>query len=307
MAPKSKAVFVTGATGFIGRRVVAALLKAGRKVIATDVVSPRGSDLGCPFYVADVRDITRHAPVVAEGCESIVHCGGISGPMLLQDNAAEVIDINVRGTAQLLSLASDLKLRRFVSLSSVSAYGDTPEFELVDENVRLSASTFYGTSKAASDLVLQSFVRERGLSAIALRIGWVYGPGRVTDAIIQPLVRSAKGEPLQLEAGAQQRLQFVHVDDVVSAIHAALDAVAPTVAAYNINGSETVTVGDIFDLVARQLPTIRAQIGPGLLPGADQQGKMLLNAAARDLGWKPEISFPEGLRAYVSWLQENPY
>lgn len=307
MPSRKKAVLVTGATGFIGRRVIAALLQADRRVIATDVVGPRDHEPGCRFYVADVRDITRHTPVLAQDCDSIIHCGGISGPMLLEDNGAEVVDINVRGTAQLLSVAAELGLGRVVCLSSVSAYGDTPGFELVDETTPLSASTFYGTSKAASDLVLQTFARQRGLSAVALRIGWVYGPGRVTDAIIQPLVRSARGAAYTLDAGAQQRLQFVHVEDVVSAILAAHDAADLPSPAYNINGSETVTVGEIFDLVARQLPAIRAQIGPGLLPGADQQGKMLLTAAARDLGWTPQISFVEGLKAYVSWLQDNPY
>ncbi len=307
MAKKPKAVLVTGAAGFIGRRVVQALVEKGQHVIGTDVARPRDGELPCDFYVADVRDITRHAGVIAQQCDSIVHCGGISGPMLLNDNAAEVLDINIRGTSQLLSLASQTGLRRFVSLSSVSAYGNTPGIDLVDETAPLSASTFYGTSKAASDLVLQSYVQNLGLSAVALRIGWVYGPGRVTDAIIQPLVRSARGEPYRLEAGAEHRLQFVHVDDVVSAVTAALEAKAPAAIAYNINGAETVTVGEIFDLIARQLPSIRAEIGPGPLPGADIQGKMILEAARRELHWTPSVSFIDGLRAYVAWLQNNPY
>jgi UDP-glucuronate 4-epimerase len=307
VAKTLKAVLVTGAAGFIGRRVVEALIELGHRVIGTDVAKPREGELPCDFYVADVRDITRHAGVISQQCDSIIHCGGISGPMLLQDNAAEVLDINIRGTSQLLSLASQVGVRRFVSLSSVSAYGNTPGIDLVYENARLSASTFYGTSKAASDLILQSYVQNLGLSAVALRIGWVYGPGRVTDAIIQPLVRSAKGEPYRLEAGAEHRLQFVHVDDVVSAVIAALAAQSPKTVTYNINGGETVTVGEIFDLIARQLPSIRAEIGPGPLPGADVQGKMILEAARRDLNWVPKVSFVDGLRAYVLWLQNNPY
>jgi nucleoside-diphosphate-sugar epimerase len=300
-------VLVTGAAGFIGRRVVKALAEQGKRVIGTDVAKPADDELPCDFYAADIRDITRHAGVIAGQCDSIIHCGGISGPMLLQDNPAEVLDINIRGTSQLLSLAHQTGLRRFVSLSSVSAYGNTPRLDLVNETAPLSASTFYGTSKAASDLILQSYAANLGLSAVALRIGWVYGPGRVTDAIIQPLVRSAKGAAYRLDAGAEHRLQFVHADDVVSAILAAFNA--PTLAGtvYNINGAETVTVGEIFDLIARQIPSIRAAIGPGLLPGADVQGKMMLSAAHRDLGWKPRVSMVDGLRSYVTWLQHNPY
>jgi UDP-glucose 4-epimerase len=307
MAKSAKTVLVTGAAGFIGRRVVKALAEQGKRVIGTDVAKPADDELPCDFYAADIRDITRHAGVIAGQCDSIIHCGGISGPMLLQDNPAEVLDINIRGTSQLLSLAHQTGLRRFVSLSSVSAYGNTPRLDLVNETAPLSASTFYGTSKAASDLILQSYAANLGLSAVALRIGWVYGPGRVTDAIIQPLVRSAKGAAYRLDAGAEHRLQFVHADDVVSAILAAFNA--PTLAGtvYNINGAETVTVGEIFDLIARQIPSIRAAIGPGLLPGADVQGKMMLSAAHRDLGWKPRVSMVDGLRSYVTWLQHNPY
>lgn len=308
MSNQAKAVFLTGAAGYIGQRVMHALAARGEKVIATDVAKP-SSELpkGVEFYVADVRDVVRHAAAVAR-CGSIIHCGGISGPMLFGDNPAELLDINIRGTTQLLSLAASHGMRRFVTLSSVSAYGDTPAgMEIVTENAPLRASTVYGSSKAASDIVVETYVRNLGLSAVALRIGWVYGPGRMTDAIIQPVVRSARGEAFAMASGADHRLQFVHIDDVVTAVLTAHDASSPPQHAYNINGSDTVQVGRIRDLIAQQLPAITATIGPGPMDGVEIHGVMSIEAAARDLGWTPAISFEEGLRDYVEWLQHNRY
>jgi UDP-glucuronate 4-epimerase len=308
LSNERQAVLVTGAGGFIGSRVVAELHRQRRWVIGTDVARPANPPAeGVDFYVADVRDITRHAAVIARRCDSIVHCGGISGPMLMEDNPGEVLDINVRGTHQLLSLASSMGLRRFVGLSSVAAYGNTPGRDLVDETAPLTASTFYGTSKAATDLMLQTYVQTLGLSATALRIGWVYGPGRVTDAIIQPIVRSARGEPYRMSTGGDHLLQLVHVDDVVAAILAALDAPQLPRPAYNINGLETVQISAMRDMIAAQLPSIRAEIGPGPLEGADLQGKMSVASAQRDLGWIPKVSFTDGLSRYVDWLQHHPY
>ena len=295
-------VYLTGASGFIGQALVRALVSNGYGVVATDVTPPRQPlPDGVPFHAADVRDIGLHAAKIAGQCHSIVHCGGISGPMLLNHNPGEVLDINLRGTTQLLALASSLGLRRFVGLSSVSAYGDTPGLSVASEDTPLSASTFYGTSKAASDLIVQTFARQVGLSAVSLRIGWVYGPGRMTDALIQPIVRSSRGEAYALEAGADQVLQFVHVDDVVSAIIAALSAATLPLPAYNINGRETIRVGDMLNAIRLQLPGVTASIGPG------QGAPMSIDAAKRDLGWEPSVAFSAGLAAYVDWLREHPH
>lgn len=306
MSLADRAVLVTGAAGFIGRRVGTLLHEAGRPVVGTDVVAPRPV-LPFEFHVADARDVARHADVLARGCDAVVHCGGISGPMVMQDNPAELLDINIRGTTQLLSLASTFGVRRFVCLSSVSAYGDTPGADVVTEDRLFRASSFYGTSKAATDLIVQSYAASGGLSAVALRLGWVYGPGRTTDALIQSIVRSARGAPFRLRSGRDHLVQFVHVEDVASAVVAALDVPAAPQVAYNVNGAEAVTVGEVRDMIAAQLPEVDAEIGPGLLEGTDVQGVMSIEAAARDLGWRPAIAFDRGLRDYVDWLRDHPF
>lgn len=307
MTSKTERILVTGAGGFIGRHLVPSLTARGAKVIATDV-GPLPDLPGAETYTADIRDTLRHAPAMAR-CNAVVHCGGISGPMLLTDNPAEVIDINVRGTTGLLSLARDMGLRRFIGLSSVSVYGFTPDggSTPVTEATRLSASNAYGTSKAAADLILQSYATEYGLSATALRAGWVYGPGRVTDALVQPVVRSARGKTYALPEGGDHKLQFVHVADVVRAILCALDAETLTSPVYNIDGAEVLAVREIVGMIADHLPAISVNVGPGLLPDTELQGRIDISRARNGLGWAPEIAFETGLRDYVDWLREHPF
>jgi nucleoside-diphosphate-sugar epimerase len=282
------------------------LQAAGRAVIGTDVMAPSGHDF--PFVQADTRDIARHTALVAAGCDGIIHCGGISGPMLAQDNPAELFDINIRGTWLLLELARIFRLRRFILCSSVSAYGTADDRETVGEDTPLRASTAYGTSKAASDLVLQTLATQHGVSAAALRLGWVYGPRRRTDGILRPMIRSGLDGPLfALPEGADHVLQFVHVEDVVDALIAAFDAPSLPRVAYNINGPKALSLGAIADVVRAAVPAAQMHIGPGLLPDTDVQAPMALTAAAEDLGWQPRIDLATGVRLYADWLRTNAF
>ena len=303
-AVSPKPVLVTGAAGFIGRVVLRKLAERGQAAIGTDMVSADGPE---PFVVADARDILKLAPRLT-GCDGIIHCGGISGPMLAQDSPAEVLDINFRSTVQLLDLTRTLGLRRMIFCSSVAAYGDTGVETPVDESHPLKASSAYGTSKAAADLAVQTFVAKFGLSATSLRIGWVYGPGRRTDAILQPMIRSGLGGPVYaLERGADQRIQFVHVEDAADAIVAAYEAPTLPRPAYNVNGAEVLSVAEIGVLVERHLSSARLALGPGAMDDTDQQGPMRLEAAAEDLGWRPRLGFEASLVAYIDWLRTNAF
>jgi UDP-glucuronate 4-epimerase len=309
MQQTSKPILVTGASGFVGHVVAQRLSTAGRPVIGTDLIAPaQDAGSGFVFVQADARDSARHTALLAEGCDGVIHCGGISGPMLAKDNPAELLDVNIRGSLLLLELARIFKIRRFVMCSSVSAYGMVGYGGIATEEQPLRASTAYGTSKAASDLLLQTFVSQYGLSATALRLGWVYGPRRRTDGILRPMIRSAFGGPrFMLAAGADHALQFVHVEDVADAIIAAFDAPVLVRAAYNINGSETLTLGAIASLVERLVPAANIAIGPGMLPETDSQPPMSLGAAQADIGWAPKITLAEGLRGYTDWLRTNAF
>lgn len=267
-------VLVTGAAGFIGGHLCKALV--GHEVVATDIA-------GTP-HSHDVREIPEG---LLQGCDAVIHGGGISGPMVLADDPAEVIDINVRGTARLLAMARQAGVRRFIGLSSVSVYGDADG--TVTEDAPLRATNAYGSSKAASDLLIRTYARY-GLETLVLRIGWVYGVGRTTDALIQPVVR---GDAVAV--GGDHFLQFVHVDDVVAAVLAAMTR-GSSGAAYNINGAEVASVREICAMIS-DMP-----VGAGLLPGVDVQGPMDLSAAARDLGWAPKVPFAKGLAEWVAAL-----
>ncbi|MCB8881413.1 NAD(P)-dependent oxidoreductase [Acidisoma cellulosilytica] len=308
-ARTARPVIVTGAAGFIGHAVSHTLLARGTRVIGTDIVRPAGEmPQNFRFVQADTRDSLRHTALLQEGCDGIIHCGGISGPMLAQDNPAELYDINIRGTWQLLDLARQFALRRFVLCSSVSAYGSADPTAVIREDETLRASTPYGSSKAAADIVLQTYAMQHGLSATSLRLGWVYGPGRRTDAILRPMIRSAFGGPaFHLPAGGDHALQFVHVNDVADAIIAAFDCDAPASTRYNVNGAAVLSLRDIAARITQFLPDARIDIGPGMLPETDIQGPMSLQAALRDFGWQPRIDFDRGLRSYAAWLRDNSF
>lgn len=300
-------ILVTGAMGLIGHAVRSTLEAAGRPVLAID--REAGAVDRRPVLAGDVTAVHRLHALAREhgGFAGILHCGAFSGPMVARDDPAAMVAVNITGTANMLELARVWQVPRLVFCSSVSAYGNTPPgVEPVPEATPLHPTSVYGASKAAGEALVDGYAAQYGVDGISLRIGWVYGPRRTTACAIRDMLTHARaGRPFHLPFGRDHHRQYVHVDDVARALVLALDAEAPRQRAYNINGGTFVTLGEIAAIVGRIVPGAELRLEPGPDPVDDRQLPFDLEAAARDLGFRPAVGLEDGIAAYGEWLARH--
>ena len=303
----SGAVVVTGSAGLIGFGVAARLAREGRAVIGTDRIQPR-EDGGFLSTDAELTDVHKLHAICSGDVEAIVHCGAVSGPMLGRDNPRAVIETNIAGTANLLEIARQRDVR-LVFCSSTSAYGNTAAgLDPVPEDAPLAADDIYGATKASGDILTRAYVTQTDLDAIVLRFSWVYGPRRRTTCVVREMIKDAQaGRATTLPYGRGFTRQYVYIDDVVSAVIAALDASETgSQRAFNITGGERLEFGEIVDAVRASVPGAQITLGAGADPEDQSHGRFDISAAARVLGWQPQVAFADGVRRYADWLADNP-
>jgi nucleoside-diphosphate-sugar epimerase len=227
-------IFVTGAGGFIGGRVVEVLhglgvgeVRAGMRRWATGA---RIGRLPVELVRCDIRDPDQVREALAD-VTHIVHC------------AVGEHSSTVDGTRVLLAGAQDAGVKRFVHLSTVDVYG-TPEGE-VDETRDLTITgRAYGDSKIAAEEACKA-AASRGVPVTILRPTLVHGPFSATWTVAYAQ-RLQKRPWLVAEPDAQGTCNLVFVDDVVGAVLSAFDADTAPGEAFNVNGPERPTWNEYF-------------------------------------------------------------
>jgi dTDP-L-rhamnose 4-epimerase len=202
--------------------------------------------------------------------------------------------------------SEDLEAGRFEPPCPVC--GEPLEAGLVGEQARLDPRNVYAASKVAQEHLAAAWARAAGGRATVLRYHNVYGPGMPRDtpyAGVASLFRSAlaRGEaPRVFEDGGQRR-DFVHVSDVAGANLAALttvgDLTAGTVTAYNVGSGEVSTVGEmasaLADAYGGPTPVVTGEYRLGDVRHITADSALLRS----ELGWRPEVSFADGMRAFA--------
>lgn len=303
-----RAILVTGAAGLIGFTLAQRLAASGRPVIGMDRIAP-AEDGGFECVEADLTDVHKLYATLERGCAGIIHCGAISGPMLLRDNPRAIVEFNVGGTANVLEAARVVGLGRVVYCSSTSAYGHTPPaIDRVSEDVALNAVDVYGATKAAGDVLARAYAAQHGLDTVALRFSWVYGPRRRTECLIRDLIQDAQAGRVSRYAFTPAfARQYVYIEDVVDAAIAAYDAPALEPRAFNITGGTRLSFEEIAAAVHAAVPEAQIVNEPGDDAGDLYHAPMDISAAERVLGWVPRWSLADGVKAYAAWLTEHPF
>jgi len=295
---------VTGGAGFIGSNIVEALVKSGMAVRVLDnLANGRRENIAAlgdrvEWIEGDIRDpaVCRRA---VDGVSIVLHLAALgSVPRSIADPATSN-EVNVTGTLNVLLAARDAGVKRVVFSSSSSVYGENPALPKREDLATIPISP-YAVSKLAAESYARVFSKVYGLQTVSLRYFNVFGPRQRADspyAAVIPLFMQAAldGHALPINGDGLQSRDFTYVDNVVRAN--LLAATVPGVAGgtYNIACGERYSLLDIVDALAEAVGRPLACDHRPPRPGDVRHSQADIAAAQRDLGYRVEVGFREGL------------
>jgi UDP-glucuronate 4-epimerase len=289
-------VLVTGGAGLVGMALRQTLKRAGHSVTAIDVTDFGRND--AELTILPLDDVAPlDALVERNHIDAIIHCGGISGPMLAAGKPMLLVDVNINATARLLDIARRHQMRRFVFCSSVSVYGDVGA-GIITETTPLHPTSIYGASKVAGEALIDGFAAEYGVEGVSLRIARVYGPYRRANCYLGASIRNAYANvKTEIPCEPDFKYHYVHVDDVADALLIALEAKTLPARAYNVSNL-TMTMPQIAEIARQTIAGADISLAPGADDVPDVQTDFDLSRIARDLGWRPRLDLAAGLLSY---------
>jgi UDP-glucose 4-epimerase len=290
--PESSQVLVTGGSGFIGRRVVRALLARGASVTVADK-RPFPGDDDITMVLGDLCEPAVRERAVAPGTELIIHLAAITRVLDSINDPAGTHQINVEATAGLLEQARLQHVGAFLLASTNAVTGDVGR-ATINEDIALRPLTPYGATKAAGEMLLSSYAACYGIAGCALRFSNVYGPGMAEkDSFVPRLMRAARdGHGVEIYGDGTQVRDLVHVDDIVAGLFAAWDArfTGPLI----LGAGESFPVNDILaaarSVTGAPLPAKHIPPKPGEMPAV-----IVDISRARSIGFEPQHDLKSGL------------
>lgn len=249
---------ISGGTGFIGNELIKKLLKNTEKITALtrDRTNLNKSlEKKITVYEADVCNLAslERLARVLEKTEVIFH---LAASLDYFGKKEELFLVNVKGTENLLKLAEENRVRKFIFTSSIEAMGlIRKENAPADETFSCRPVSPYGESKLEAEKQVRMFAKEEGLNTVILRLGNVYGPG--SPAFIVPIANAIlkKDNLLRfLHVYGDRYLHLVYIDDVVDGIIKAAQKTDVS-GIYILAGEQYITVGRLFGLIAGGLNT----------------------------------------------------
>jgi UDP-glucuronate 4-epimerase len=319
----SSTMFVTGAAGFIGSHLTRALLERGDRVIGLDnfdVFYDRAVKEGnlnalahdrFTFVEGDIRDgelvkslAAKHEP------DGVFHIAALAGVRPSIEAPERYADVNVTGLVNVLEAARSVQCRNIAFASSSSVYGNNARVPFSEEDSVEGPISPYAATKRAGELICSTYCHLYGMSIAALRFFTVFGPSQRPDLAISKFMRLiADGEEVPMFGDGSTSRDYTYISDIIRGVLAAHGKTAVEddgfFRLYNLGGSKPVMLSDMIEKIGavvgrpakiKQLP---------MQPGDVERTYADTARSERELDFRVETSFEEGLRKQWEWLQES--
>jgi dTDP-glucose 4,6-dehydratase len=314
-----KKALVTGAGGFIGHHLVAALIREGVEVVCflryTSTAS-RGllelipEDEG-PDYRTVFGDIRSPETVreAAEGCDTVFHLAAHIGIPYSFETPSDVLSVNLGGTLNVLRTIRETGARLIVTSSS-EVYGSAVDVPITEDH-RLSAQSPYAASKTAADQLALSFHASYQLPVSICRPFNTYGPGQSQRAVIPSILAQAIYSD-RVEIGSlEPSRDFTYVSDMVDGFLAIAGCIETVGRVVQLGTGREVTIGELAELALAAAGRDDVDVvssSERIRPGTSEVARLVASCElARGLtGWEPVVSLEEGLALTAGWIREHP-
>jgi len=334
-------VFISGGAGFIGCNLADTHLRRGHGVVIFDNLSRKGTDGNLAwlreqhgdrltFVQGDIRDFDTLRAALPPDAEQVYHMAGQVAVTTSVSNPREDFDINALGTFNVLEAvrnaapqavlfyASTNKVYGGLQAASVVEnetryrYGDHPYG--ISEDQPLDFHSPYGCSKGSGDQYVRDYARIYGLRTVVMRQSSIYGTRQlgVEDQgwVAHFCIAARLRRPITIYGNGKQVRDVLWIDDLIAAYDTAaarIDVAAGQI--YNMGGGpdNTLSIWSEFrpileKLAGHPIPVTYADWRPGdqLVYISD------IRKAERDLGWRPQVSMPQGVERLWRWIDANP-
>ncbi|MEU1626425.1 SDR family NAD(P)-dependent oxidoreductase [Streptomyces sp. NPDC020096] len=316
----SGSVAVTGAEGFIGSHLVAALVAAGHRVRAMvqynsfssygwlEALPPRTMDQ-VEVVLGDVRDAASVSELV-EGTEAVYHLAALIAIPYSYRAPSSYVETNITGTLNVLEAVRRLGIPRMVHTSTSETYGTARTVPITEEHP-IHAQSPYAASKAGADRLAESYHASFGTPVVTLRPFNTFGPRQSMRAVIPTVIgQVAAGERTITLGDLRPTRDFTYVADTAAAFLAVGTAPDDTVVGrtFNAGTGGEISVGDLVALIGKAMDTdIEVRQDPERVRPADSEVMRLVCDASRlraATGWRPAHSLEDGLRATAAFFRD---
>ena len=310
-------ILVTGGAGFIGSHLCERLIQERENIICldnfNDYYDPRlkkdnisrlKNNSKFLLIRGDILDRVLLEKVFQQNkISKIIHLAALAGVRASFLAPEKYIDVDIKGTVNLLEMARDYEVSQFIFGSSSSVYGLESKLPFREDEKNLFPISPYSVSKLSGELYCRSFNKNYKIPMIILRFFTVFGPRQRPEMAIHKFTRLMKWGKLVPRYGLGNSLRdYTYIDDIIDGIMKALNLNKKIkFEIFNFGNSKTTKLKDMISTLEKKLD-IKSKIKK--LP--DQLGDLPItyaniSKAKKLLDWTPKISFEEGVERFLAW------
>jgi dTDP-glucose 4,6-dehydratase len=302
-------ILITGGAGFIGSAFVRLAVKNGHRPVVVDKLTYAGdlarlNEAGSKFkfYKTDICDEHKIRRIFKqEKPQLVVHFAAESHVDRSILDAKAFMETNALGTHILLEAAREYGIKKFIHISTDEVYGDIIKGKFT-ENSALSPNSPYAASKAAADLLIKSYIHTYNFPVLIIRPCNNYGPWQYPEKLIPlAILKILRNQKVPVYAKGKNVREWLYVEDCVKGIMQILQK-GRTGQIYNLGSNEEMQNIEVVKMILKIMDAPENMIEfVKDRPGHDIRYRLDSKKTYRQVNWRPEIKFEEGLRLTVNW------